>query len=323
MATLYTHRESNTRKTWGLMLLFFLLIIAVGWALSYLYNSPEMLVIAVVVSIVMNITAYWYSGPIALSLAHAEPITREQYRDYWNAMENLCITAGLPMPSLHVINSPVPNAFATGRDAKHASVAVTTGLLGMLNKTELEGVLAHELSHIGNRDILLSTVIVVLVGLLAVVSDVFLRRMWLGGGSSRNKEGNAVLAVLSVVAIVLAPLAGTLLKLAVSRRREFLADASGALLTRYPEGLASALEKIGAYSHGHMKAGIDEDGDGVPDTLSRSAISNGAISHLFIANPLGSDTVEEDDDKVGLFSRLFDTHPPMKERIQRLRGEKQ
>ena len=208
----------------------------------------------------------------------------------------MAITAGLPKPRIYVINDPAPNAFATGRNAEHAVVAVTTGLLGMLEKSELEGVIAHELSHIGNRDMLVSTVAVVLVGFVTLVSDFFLRHsLW--GGRRNNGDGraNAILAVIAIVLIVLAPIVATLLQLAISRKREFLADASGALLTRYPEGLANALRKISQY----------------PGALRRA---NNATAHLFIANPFGPAAAKS------VMVKLFSTHPPIEERIQALVG---
>lgn len=296
MTTLYTHQSSNIWKTWTLMTLFFVVVIAVGWALSYVYDMPEILFIAVVVSVVMNIASYWYSDKIALSVSRARPASREEFFDLYTVTENLSITAGLPMPKIYVMHDDAPNAFATGRDPKHAAVAVTTGLLARLSRTELEGVIAHELSHIGNRDILLSTVVVVLVGLLSLVSDFFIRASIFGGGSRDRGQAGGVIAIIGVLLIVLSPIIASLIRLAISRKREFLADASGALLTRYPEGLASALEKISQY-----------------DGKLRSATH--ATAHLFIANPFGGTR-----EKTGSLARLFLTHPPVEERITALRG---
>ncbi|MEI6057694.1 MAG: M48 family metallopeptidase [bacterium] len=299
MATLYTQQDKNVRRTWLLMALFLVIIVAIGWFVSYYYNSPAILIFAVVFSVVMNVVSYWYSDKISLSLAGAKPATRDQYPELYRVVENLSITAGLPKPALYVIPDAAPNAFATGRNKEHAAVAVTSGLLGMMNTNELSGVLAHELSHIGNRDTLLQTVVVVLVGMIAILANIFTRSSWLGGGSRGNsREGNnplaAALAIAGIIFVILSPIIAKLIQLAISRKREFLADADGALLTRYPEGLASALEKIAAY--------------GAP--LQHA---NNATAHLYISNPFGSKAV------AGL-SKLFMTHPPTAERIAILRG---
>lgn len=296
MTSLYTHQGTNIKKTWMLMASFFILVIVVGWALSYVYNTPEILFIAVLVSVGMNVMGYWYSDKIALSVSRARPTTRNEHFDLWTVTENLAITAGLPMPRLYVIDDSAPNAFATGRDPEHAAVAVTTGLLETLNRNELEGVIAHELSHIGNRDILLSTVVVVLAGFLSLLADFFLRSSMLGGNRDRGQAGG-ILALVGIVLIVLSPVIATLIRFAVSRKREFLADASGALLTRYPEGLASALEKIS-----HHKAPLKS--------------AHHATAHLFIANPFGG----AEGEKVSFLTKLFMTHPPVRERITALRG---
>lgn len=295
MASLYTHQTSNRLKTWALMTVFLVVLIALGWFFGRVYNEPGILVIAVVVSLVMNISGYWFSDTIALAVSHAKPVTREQYFDLYTVTENLSIAAGLPMPKLYVINDPAPNAFATGRNEKHATIAVTTGLLERLDRSELEGVIAHELSHIGNDDILLSTVIVVLAGTIALVSDFFLR-MSLHSNGDRDDKAGGVIVLIGLVLAILSPIAATIIQLAISRKREFLADASGALLTRYPEGLASALEKISAY--------------GAP--LKHA---NNATAHLFISSPFGAEKTQ-----TGFFTKLFMTHPPAEERIAALRG---
>lgn len=297
MATLYTHQSQNVRKTWFLMTMFFLVVIGIAWAFSYLMQNPSILYIGVIFSVGMNIWSYWYSDTLVIKMSGAKPATREQYFDLWNAVENLSITAGLPMPKLYVIDDPSPNAFATGRDKDHAAVAVTTGLLTILNKTELEGVIAHELSHIGNRDILLGTVVVVLVGFIAIMSEMFLRTAgW--GGASRDRGDNRLMLILMIAGVILAilaPIAAKLIHFAISRKREFLADASGALLTRYPEGLASALEKISSYPHG----------------LARTST---ATAHLYISNPL------KDGKAKSFMSNLLSTHPRPEERIAALRS---
>lgn len=299
MATLYTHQAANIRKTWLLMSTFFVVIMGIGWVFSQAYGDPSILYIAVIFSLVMNVGSYWYSDKIALAVSGAQPVTREEYFDLWNMVENLSITAGLPMPKLYVITDSAPNAFATGRDKEHAAVAVTTGLLQTLNKTELEGVIAHELSHIGNRDILVATVVVVLVGFVTLLSHFFLRFSRFGGRRSNRGEGKAqgIFFIVGIILAILSPLIATLIQLAISRKREFLADASGALLTRYPDGLASALQKIADYSQPMERA-------------------NHATAHLFIANPFGSG-----QSVAGTFAKLFSTHPPTEERIRALRAE--
>lgn len=289
MATLYTHQSENVFKTWLLMSLFFGLVIIFGFVLSQVYQSPALLYGFVGFSILMNFYSYWFSDKLVLRLTGAKEATRAEYFDLYTSVENLAITAGLPKPKVYIISDPAPNAFATGRNAEHAVVAVTTGLLATLNKTELEGVLAHELSHIGNRDMLVGTVAVVLTGFIAIAADIFLRSGMRGG--SDRKAGP--LFFVGIALAILAPIFATLLQLAVSRKREFLADASGALLTRYPEGLASALEKISATAMPMQKA-------------------NNATAHLFIANPFGA--------KAGIgFSKLWMTHPPIEERVAALR----
>ncbi|HVV15005.1 MAG TPA: M48 family metalloprotease [Candidatus Paceibacterota bacterium] len=294
MATLYTHKDENIAKTWVLMTLFFGVVIAIGWAVSWYFNNPGLLIFAVIFAVAMNITSYWFSDKIVVSMAGAREAAEAEFPDLHNVVENLAITAGLPKPRIFIINDPAPNAFATGRDAKHAVIAVTTGLLGMMSRTELEGVIAHELSHVGNRDMLVSTVAVVLVGFITLISDFFLRSSILGGGGDRDNK-NPLLAVVAIALIVLAPIMATLLQLAISRKREFLADASGALLTRYPEGLASALRKIGSYQAPMKRA-------------------NNAIAHLYISNPFGPRAA------ASAVSKLFLTHPPIEERIAALVG---
>ncbi len=292
---IYTHRDNNIWKTWALMSLFFVLVIALGWFFSYFYHSPVILYVVVLLAIFMNLFSYWFSDKIVLTLHRAKLTTRQEYFDLWNITENLSITAGLPMPRLYVIDDRAPNAFATGRDPKHAVVSVTTGLLAILDKEELEGVIAHELSHIGNRDILLSTVVVVMVGFVALLSDFFLRsQVWGGNRRSRDDGGGIFFLIFGLVLAVLTPLAATLIRLAISRKREFLADASGALLTRYPEGLANALRKISA-------------------AAAPMRTANNATAHLFISNPFA-------DKKITGLHKLFMTHPPVEERIKALIG---
>lgn len=301
MATLYTHQESNVRKTWILITVFLVGVIALGYFLSWYFDSSDILYIAVIFAFFQVFFSYWFSHKIVISITGAKSISPESHRELWNITENLCITAGLPMPKLYVINDPVPNAFATGRNQKHAVVAVTTGLLSLLDKNELEGVVAHELAHIGNKDMLISTLVVVLVGFVTLLSDLFLRAHIFGGMrgvGDRNGGGQAqlIITILGIVLMILSPLIAVLIQLSISRKREFLADASAALLTRYPEGLASALEKISSHGGKMQKA-------------------NHATAHLFIANPFG---VRKR--KNSWFENIWSTHPPAEERIKRLRN---
>ncbi len=275
------------------MTVFLVMIIAIGYFIGWYLNDPSILYIAIAFSLLMNVTAYWFSDKIALRATGAKEADSREFRELHRIVENLAITAGLPKPRVYVIDDPAPNAFAAGRNQKHAVVAVTTGLLQRLDRSELEGVLAHELSHIGNRDILVMTVAVVLAGFIAIISDIFLRMSFFGGN---NREGrNPVLAIAGIVAIILAPFAAQLIQLAVSRKREFLADASGALLTRYPDALASALQKISSYQAPMRRA-------------------SHATAHLFISNPFGA------HDMGKFVGKLFSTHPPVRERVAALQG---
>lgn len=294
MASLYTQQGKNIRRTWMLMAGFFVMVIAIGYFLSWYLNNPFALYIAIALSLAMNVSAYWFSDKMALSATGAQEADSVGYLELHRILENLAITAGLPKPRLYVIDDPAPNAFAAGRDQKHAVVAVTTGLLERLDRSELEGVLAHELSHIGNRDILVMTVAVVLAGTVAIIADMFLRMSFLGGDRDNR---NPLVLVAGVVGILLAPIAAQLIQMAVSRRREFLADATGALMTRYPEGLASALRKISSY-----------------DAPMRRA--NHATAHLFISDPFGAHGAGK------FIARIFSTHPPVEERISALMGLK-
>jgi heat shock protein HtpX len=298
MATLYTHQNANIWKTWMLMAGFFVVIILLGWFLSAYYGSPDILYFAVIFSVAMNIASYWWSDKIVLKITGARPASREEFFDFYTVTENLAITAGLPKPRIYVIDDPAPNAFATGRDKEHAVVAATTGLLRILDRSELEGVIAHELSHIGNRDILISTVVVVLVAFITLLADFFLRSARWGGRRGGNGGGRiqGILFLVGIIFTSLSPIIATLIQLAISRKREFLADASGALLTRYPEGLANALRKISGYARPMAKA-------------------NHATAHLFIANPFGGGKT------VGFLNKMFSTHPPVEERVKALLGE--
>ncbi len=294
MPTLYTQKDTNIRKTWVLITGFLVFIIALGYIFSYNFNSPAILIGAVIFSSLMSFGSYWYSDKIVLAMTKAKEVKHEENPELYHLVENLCITAGLPLPRIYLINETAPNAFATGRDPQKAVVVVTRGLLEKLNRSELEGVLAHELSHIGNRDILLSTVIVVLVGFVVLLSDWFMRWSFFGGRRNSDEKGGQIGAIMALAGIILAllsPLVATLIQLAISRKREYLADADGALLTRYPEGLAKALEKISAD----------------PKPMQHA---NQATAHLFIVNPFKGKKI----------SNLFQTHPPIAERVKRLRG---
>ena len=301
--TLYTDSDSNARKTWLLMTIFFVAVIGIGWVFSRAMDSPVILYIAVGFSIISSFVSYWWSDKIVLAMSNAHEVDHESARELYHVVENLCLTAGLSVPKIYIIDDTAPNAFATGRDAKHAVIAVTSGLLAKLEKSELEGVIAHELSHIGNRDILLSTVVTVLVGVVVLLADWFMRWSFWGGRRRRSdSEGGgqlqAIMLIVAIILAILAPIFATLMQMAISRKREFKADADGALLTRYPEGLARALEKISA------------------DTEPLE-VANRATAHLYIVSPL-----KGENGKVGFMNKLFMTHPPVEERIAALQGLK-
>ena len=278
--------------------IFLVLISTVGYVFSRVYGNPGILLFAVIFSVITSLISYWYSDKIVIATTGAKPLPKEAAPEVHNIIENLAITAGISKPRLYLVDSPQPNAFATGRDAEHAIVAVTSGILQLMNRTELEGVLAHEMSHIGNRDMLVSTVVVVLVGVVQLLSDLFLRRMmWGRGGNDREGGGQiqAIFLIIGIVLAILAPIIAILIQLAVSRKREYLADASGALLTRYPEGLASALEKL-AHDHTPMKQ------------------ANHATAHLWLDDPY-----QGKKKTVAWLAKLFMTHPPIEDRIRILR----
>jgi heat shock protein HtpX len=293
---IYTEIAHNKRNTALLITFFLTLIIALGWVFSRYFNSPVLLPIAVGFSTLMSLGSYFYSDKIVLAMSKAKEIKRVDDPELYRTVDNLSIAAGLPTPRIFLIDDTAPNAFATGRDPKHAVVAITTGLRSKLTKQELEGVMAHELSHVGNYDIRLSTIIVVLVGIVTLLSD-WMLRTGLYGRRRDNEGGGGWIAIVGIVMALLSPIAATLIQLAVSRKREYLADASGALLTRYPEGLASALKKIAA--------------DQEP-----LEVANKATAHLYIVNPIKQNLNAKQ--AVSSFARLFDTHPPIQERIKRL-----
>ncbi len=292
--SLYTHQSSNIRKTWILFSAFFIVVIGVGFAFSQIYGSPIILYFAVGFSVFMSVLSYWRSDKIVLALTRAKQVTAKNNPELYRIVENLSITAGLPMPRVYLVPEKAPNAFATGRNPENAVVAVTEGLLEKLDRSELQGVIAHELSHIGNRDILVGTVVVVLVGFISILADIFLRSMFFGGMRGGRGNGGAILLVIGIALSILAPIAATLMHLAISRKREFLADASGALLTRYPEGLASALQKISS-----------------DQTPMRSATNT--TSHLWLADPFKGK-------KGRRMHRMFQSHPPVDQRIKALRN---
>lgn len=303
MATINTawdHVSGNIFKTWIIMFLFSIFVIGVIYvfARAYGYDTPGALGLtgmALIFTGIMNFVSYYFSDKIVLGISGAKPVDLKSNKELYRMVENLTIAAGLPIPKIYTIDDSAPNAFATGRDPKHAAIAYTTGILEKLNKLELEGVTAHELSHVGNRDTLVMTVVSVLVGTIALLSDMFLRSLWYGGNrDDDNGKGNAIFMVIALIAAILAPIVATLIQLAVSRRREYLADASGVLLTRNPSGLANALIKIS--------------GDKEP-----LEVANRGTAHLYIINPL------KGSDAVGWFAGLFNTHPPIADRVKALK----
>lgn len=288
---MYTQIAANKRKTLLLMLSFVFFVGLIGYIFSRAYEAPSLATAVIIGALVYAVIGYFASAKIALAMTGAKPIEQKDNPRLYRIVENLSITAGLPMPKVYIIDDPAPNAFATGRKPDKAVVAATTGILDMLDDPELEGVMAHEMSHVGNYDIRLMGIVLVLVSVIAIVSDIFIRMTWFS--DNRREGNNQIFIILGIVAAILAPLVATLLKLAVSRKREYLADASGALLTRYPAGLASALRKIDSYKHPMKRAGS-------------------STAHLFFSNPL------KKGDKQAGFATLFSTHPPAAERIARL-----
>lgn len=292
---MYSQIDSNRRKSWILILVFVGLLAAAGWVYGYVVTDagPAGLVLALAISVGMTLLSWFAGDKIALATSGAHELTeRSTFPTLWNLVENLAITAGIPRPRIFIIEDDAPNAFATGRDPAHASVAVTTGLLARLEKTELEGVLAHEVSHVKNLDIRVMMLVIVLVGAVTILGDWFLRA---GFSGRRRERSSGPLVLVGIAFLVLAPLIGELIKLAVSRKREYLADASGALLTRYPDGLANALEKIRDAA--------------VP--LRRTST---ATNHLWISEPSAGSSLSEK------FHAIFSTHPPINDRIAKLRG---
>ncbi len=292
----YTAVAKNKRNSVFLIGIFLILIIGLGYIFSRAYNQPGILFIAVIFSTGYALISYFFSDSITLALSGALEISRQNSPELFRIVENLSIAGGLPLPRIYIIQDSAINAFATGRDPKHAVVCVTSGALTRLEKTELEGVIAHELSHVGNYDIRFMALVVVLVGTITLLADWALRASAFGGRSRDRDSGNGIFLIIGIILAVLSPLIATLLQLAVSRQREYLADSSGVLLTRYPEGLAKALEKI-AKDKEPLEA------------------ANKATAHLYIANPLKN----QEGRSTGWFANLFNTHPPIEDRIKRLR----
>jgi len=291
----YSQITSNKRKSILLIAIFVVFVALLGWLLGeysgYGYGG---LLLAAIISLIMALFSYYGGDKVALITSGAKgPIKKEENPYIYRLVENLCITAGLPTPKIYVIPDPAPNAFATGRDPKNSSIALTTGLIESLENEELEGVIAHELSHIKNYDIRLMMLVIVLVGTVALISDWFLRVRLFGKNNDSDNQIGKLLAIAGIILALLSPFIAQLIKLAISRKREFMADADGALLTRYPEGLAKALEKISNYKTPLKKA-------------------NNAVAHLYISNPFGGKTKNS-------LHNLFSTHPPIEERVAFLR----
>ncbi len=302
---LYDRIASNVRKSWLLIFVFALFTLLIGYFFGYYLGVGYWgLVIAIVIALFMTWGSYFNSDKIALSMSRAKPADETQYRQLHNIVEGLAIAAGMPKPRVYIVDDTAPNAFATGRNPEHGAIAVTRGLLAKMNREELEGVIAHELSHIKNRDTLVMTLAVTLVGVIILLADWFLRAMWWGGGRDRDRGGGLGLpfALIGLLLLILAPLIAQLMQFAISRRREFLADADGVNLTRYPEGLIGALQKLGA-----------------DQTVVRTASK--ATAHLWIESPILEHALEEGGKKKGSWmNRMFDTHPPLEERIAALRS---
>ena len=296
MATLYTHVSQNKARSLIYIAAFVGLTLALGWFAGWYFDSYAIFPIALAIAIGMSWSSYYWSDRIALGVSRAKPITKQDNPYVYNMVENLAITAGLPMPRVYLIDDSAPNAFATGRDPKHGAIALTTGIVDKLKNEELEGVIAHEMAHIGNYDTRLMTIVVVLVGLVTLMADFMIRMSFFGGGRRDSGQLGAIVMIAGFVLLLLSPLFATMIQLAVSRRREFAADATGALLTRYPQGLANALEKI------------DKDHEPLE-------VANKATAHLYIANPFK----DRKRDGQSWFSKLFNTHPPIAERVKALR----
>ncbi len=299
---MYEEIASNKRKSVLLIAIFMLIVFGVGFAFSYILEwGPYGIVFAVIFTLGSTMVSYWKSDSVALAMSHAKPADPQVYDRLHNVVEGLSIASGLPKPRVYVVEDRAPNAFATGRNPEHAAIAVTTGLLEIMNRAELEGVLAHEMSHIKDYDILVSTLAVTMVGVVALLADWGVRSLWWGGGRDRDRGGGgpaAVIAIVAVVLLIVSPIIAQLMQAAVSRRRESLADVQAVYLTRYPDGLISALEKLKADTT-------------VVNTASR------ATAHLWIESPLAR---KKDEGSFFRLNNLFDTHPPLEERIEVLKA---
>jgi heat shock protein HtpX len=294
----YTEIAANKRKTAYLMAFMLSLIILIGYVFSLYFGEPGIVPIAVAFSVGMSLFSYYFSDKVALGISGAKEIQRSDDEELYRTVENLSIGAGLPTPRIYLIDDTALNAFATGRDPKHAAVAITTGLRQKLTKQELEGVMAHELSHIGNYDIRIATIVVVLVGVITLLADWMLRISFHGGRRRDNNGAGGIIAIIAIILALLSPIAATLMQLAISRKREYLADASAALLTRYPQGLVSALQKLEA-DHEPLE------------------VANKATAHMYIVNPLKD---QSKSNGISWFAGLFMTHPPIQDRIEKLNG---
>lgn len=300
--SIYSQIAYNKTRTYITIIVFIIITAGFFYLIGKFFDNPASangyFLMGFIFALFSSVGSYFYSDKIVLFTVSAQPADKKDFFDFYTVTENLSIAVGIPMPKLYVIDDPSPNAFATGRDPKHAVVAATTGLLQRLDRAELEGVIAHELSHIKNYDILLSTMVAVLVGTIALVSDWIMRSFWWGGFNRNDdrRDRNPAVLLFVIIGLILGPIVATLIQLAISRRREFLADASGALITRYPEGLARALEKIAA-----------------DPTPMRHATSSTA--HLFISNPF-----KKGQKATSVLASLFSTHPPAEERIKILRS---
>ncbi len=286
---MYSNITANKRKTFLIFGFFFLLIAGLGWVASQYFGRPLITPYVMIGALIYSLITYFAGAKMALAVNGAREVTKKEYPEYYRIVENLSITDGLPMPKVYVMDDPSPNAFATGRNPSNSAVCATTGLLEMMNKTELEGVMAHEMGHIKNYDIRVSMYAFALVSVISLMADLIMHIFWFSGDDKDNRS--PITMIIGIVAIIIAPIAAGLIQMAISRQREYLADATGAMTTRHPEGLASALEKIGQYGR----------------PLQRQ---NSSTAHLFFANPLSSKSL----------MNLFSTHPPIEDRIRILRS---
>jgi len=289
MATIYDQISSNNRKAFFLIFFFLIFVIFIGWFFSYYYENTSILYFAVILSTVMSFISYYQSDKVVLTMSSAFLIKKEDAKELYRIVENLAITAGMPTPKIYILEQAQPNAFATGRDEKHAVVAVTRGLLEKLDKRELTAVIAHEIAHIKGKDVLIGSIVVVLVGIISILSDFFMRTFFFNQNSDENK--NPLFLILGIVGVILAPIAASLIQLAISRKQEFKADASSILLTRDKEALISALIKISS------------------DKTPLKKINN-ATAHLYISSPFKG--------KTEWYSKIFMTHPPIEDRVKAL-----